>query len=152
MRFPLATSPPDQEERADTAMSQASGEARILVVEDDEEVRATTGAYLRESGLDVQEARDADEALEVLQRERFDVVVSDIIMPGSMNGAGLAKAIRRDWPSLPILLVSGYSDSAAGARGLGIAVVPKPYDLSELERILRGMASGHPPPARYVGT
>jgi len=152
LRFPLATSAPDQEERADTAVPQATGEARILVVEDDEDVRATTGAYLRESGLDVEEARDADEALVVLQRERFDAVVSDIVMPGSMNGAGLAKTIRRRWPSLPVLLVSGYSDSAAEARSLGIAVVPKPYELSELERILRAMASGHPAPARYVAT
>lgn len=150
LRLPLATSPPDHEEPVDAAMSPANGRARILVVEDDDEVRATTGAYLRESGLDVEEARDADEALEVLRRERFDVVVSDVVMPGSMNGAGLAKAVKRDWPSLPIILVSGYSDSAAGARNLGVAVVPKPYDLSELERILRAMAMGHPPPARYV--
>lgn len=150
--FPITTSAVDEAEETPTNAPQATGEARILVVEDDEEVRATTGAYLRESGLAVEEARDADEALVVLQRERFDAVVSDIVMPGSMNGAGLAKAIRRRWPALPVLLVSGYSDSAAEARSLGIAVVPKPYELSELERILRAMASGHPAPARYVVT
>jgi signal transduction histidine kinase/ActR/RegA family two-component response regulator len=152
LRFPIAHGDLARREVAATEAPQTTGEARILVVEDDEDVRATTGAYLRESGLDVEEARDADEALVVLQRERFDAVVSDIVMPGSMNGAGLAKAIRRRWPSMPVLLVSGYSDSAAEARSLGIAVVPKPYELSELERILRAMASGHPAPARYVAT
>lgn len=152
LQFPLATSALDRQESAEPAVPQATGDVRILVVEDDEDIRATTGAYLRESGLDVEEARDADEALAALQRERFDAVVSDIVMPGSINGAGLAKAIRRRWPALPILLVSGYSDSAAEARSLGIAVVPKPYELSELERILRAMASGHPAPARYVAT
>lgn len=115
------------------------------MVEDEEEVRATTGAYLRESGLEVEEARDADEALRVLRRERFDAVVSDIVMPASINGAVLAQAIRRSWPSLPVLLVSRYSEGAAEARRLGIAVVPKPYELSELERVIRR-------PTRYVAT
>ena len=73
-------------------------------------------------------------------------------MPGSMDGAALARTIRRSWPSLPVLLVSGYSDSAAEARRLGVAVVPKPYELSELERIIRAMAAGHPAPARYVAS
>jgi len=113
---------------------------RVLVVEDEEEVRATTGAYLRESGLEVEEARDADEALRVLRRERFDAVVSNIVMPGSMNGAVLAQAIRRSWPC------------AAEARRLGIAVVPKPYELSELERIIRSMRRAILRPTRYVAT
>jgi signal transduction histidine kinase/CheY-like chemotaxis protein len=152
LEFPLARgagTPADEDGAAPLGLA---GEARILVVEDDEEVRAATGAYLRESGLEVQEARDADEALRVLRVTRFDAVVSDIVMPGSMDGAALARMIRRAWPSLPVLLVSGYSDNAAEARGLGVAVVPKPYELSELEQIIRAMAAGHPAPARYVAS
>ncbi|WP_332768887.1 ATP-binding protein [Phenylobacterium sp.] len=150
LRLPRAQAAPVEAQDVAVPDPDENPQARVLVVEDDEEVRATTGAYLRESGLTVREARDAAEALEVLQQEPFDAVVSDIVMPGSMDGAALARVILRRWPSLPVLLVSGYSDTAAEAQRQGIAVVPKPYDLSALERAVRSMAAGRSPQEAYV--
>jgi signal transduction histidine kinase len=113
------------------------GEAVILLVDDNEAVRSTAAAYLREVGLAVLEAGDAAAALRMLERGETDAVVSDIAMPGELDGIGLAEAIRADWPHLPVLLVSGFSERVAEAHARGFPVINKPYGLPELERRLR---------------
>jgi len=114
-----------------------SGEAVILLVDDNEDVRATAAAYLRDGGLAVLEAPDAATALVLLEAGTIDAVVSDIVMPGEVDGMGLADAIRAGWPGLPVLLVSGFSERVVEAHARGFPVINKPYGLPELERRLR---------------
>ena len=111
----------------------------VLLVDDNDAVRATTAAYLRECGLSVIEAPDASRALEMLETIQVEAVMSDIIMPGEMDGITLAKTIRKRWPKLPVILVSGYSERAAEAQARGLTVLNKPYSLPDLERRLRAL-------------
>ena len=107
----------------------------ILVVEDDMLVRSLVAAYLRESGFAVIEATSADDALRVLQADvEVDIVFSDIQMPGSMDGFGLAQWVRCERPWLKVVLTSGAACTATEA-----GVLAKPYDHGELERHIRSL-------------
>jgi signal transduction histidine kinase/CheY-like chemotaxis protein len=116
----------------------------VLLVDDNEDVRTTTAAFLRECGLSVIEAPDAAHALRTLETSRVEAVVTDIIMPGEIDGIGLAETIRKRWPSLPVLLVSGYSERAADAQARGFPVMDKPYSLPEVEQRLRALSRKAP--------
>jgi CheY-like chemotaxis protein len=114
----------------------------ILVVEDDVLVRSVAAAYLRECGFDVIEASGADEAIRVLQAElQVDIVFSDIQMPGSMDGFGLAQWVRRERPWLKVILTSGAARTAKAAGDLCEhgPVLAKPYDHADLERHIRSL-------------
>jgi signal transduction histidine kinase len=115
----------------------SSGQAVILLVDDNEAVRTTTATYLRDGGLAVLEATNAASALRILETGEVDAVVTDIVMPGEPDGMGLADAVRAGWPGLPVLLVSGFSERVAEAHARGLSVINKPYGLPELERRLR---------------
>src|SRR5260221_8144756 len=109
----------------------------VLVVEDDVLVRTVVAAYLRECGFDVVEAGSADEAIRVLQADiGVDIVFSDVNMPGSMDGFGLAQWLRRERPALKIILTSGAARTAKEAGDLCEhgPMLAKPYDHAELER------------------
>jgi CheY-like chemotaxis protein len=67
----------------------------------------------------------------------FAAVVCDIIMPDGMDGIGLAREIRRRWPAMPVILVSGYAASAGDARALGVPVLLKPLELARLVDAVR---------------
>ena len=114
----------------------------ILVVEDDVLVRSVVAAYLRECGFDVVEANSADEAIRVLQAGgAIDIVFSDIQMPGSMDGFGLAQWVRRERPGLKVILTSGAARTAKEAGDLCEhgPILAKPYDHAELERHIRSL-------------
>ena len=112
----------------------------ILVVEDDVLVRNFAAAYLRDCGFDVIEANSADEAIRVLEADiPVDVVFSDIQMPGSMNGLGLAHWIIETLPGVKVLLTSGQILPSAARKWTLLA---KPYDMAEVERRLREMTEG----------
>ncbi len=111
--------------------------ARILVAEDEEAVRALVRRALVEDGHEVMTAADGAEALDTLQREggRFDLLLTDIKMP-VMDGVALALAAARDFPVLPILLMTGYADQRERASGLDAlirAVIAKPFTLAQLK-------------------
>lgn len=117
---------------------RASSPPVILLVEDDVLVRTVTAAYLRECSLDVIEASDAHEAIRVLEAKvRVDIVFSDINMPGSIDGFGLANWVRRERPDLKVILTSGAGHGAR-SRADG-PVLAKPYDHGELERRIRAL-------------
>ena len=78
---------------------------------------------------------NAETALEEIETDGIDLVFSDIIMPGKMDGLKLARAIREKNPRLPILLTTGYSESAKNVRA-DFPVLRKPYQLHELSREL----------------
>ncbi len=108
--------------------------ARILIVDDDEAVRATTCAMLEELGHNVVAANGASAALSVLRSDRrFDLVVIDYAMP-EMSGSELATEIRKAWPNAPLLFVTGYADNK-GLRvwtDLGVSTLHKPFSQDEL--------------------
>jgi response regulator RpfG family c-di-GMP phosphodiesterase len=87
----------------------------VLVVEDNPEVLAVCVSMLEQLTYEVCAVSGALAALDVLEKKNFDLVVSDIVMPGGMDGAALANAIRARRPELPVLLVTGFSPSASHA-------------------------------------
>jgi CheY-like chemotaxis protein len=81
----------------------------------------------------VQLASDARQALQLFERETFDLVVSDIVMPGEMNGVELARTIRAARPGVPILLVTGYAGPSGGAE---FPVLRKPFRFEQLRHAI----------------
>jgi CheY-like chemotaxis protein len=99
----------------------------VLIVEDDVLIRMAISNFLQESGLRTLEASSADEAIEMIgcYGAVIDLVFSDVRMPGSLNGLGLARWIRENRPTLPVMLCSG---DASQEESEGVALVRKPYD------------------------
>jgi signal transduction histidine kinase len=109
---------------------------RVLLVDDEPLILASSAVMLEDNGHVVVEAASGAQALETLQKQAFDIVITDQLMPG-MTGIELARRIRQDWPTLPIILASGYADTPASEE-LRIARLSKPYHPAEL---LEKMAS-----------
>ena len=105
---------------------------KILAVDDDSLVLWNTVAMLEEMGHTVFKARGGKFALEVLGRERIDLVITDHIMP-LMTGLQLAEVVRKDHPRMPILLATGYAELPAGSNWPRIS---KPFGQGELERAI----------------
>jgi two-component system NtrC family sensor kinase len=102
-------------------------------VEDNTDIAEVTRANLEELGFQVTHAGDAAAALDLLKQGRpFNLVFSDIVMPGELNGVDLARTIRDRHPSTPILLTTGYSNVAQSAMDEGFPILRKPYDTAEL--------------------
>ncbi len=123
----------------------------ILVVEDEAPVRIMLGRLLRSQGYGVMLAANAGEARTVLSRIRPELVVTDIIMPGE-NGIELRRMISNDWPTLPVLLISGFSDDGPAefaARTANTAFLPKPFAAEHFLAIVAQMLEGHPRPATH---
>jgi PAS domain S-box-containing protein len=118
------------------------GSETILLVEDEDEVRAVARRVLSEAGYTVLEAANAAEAIDVFDRapQSISMLVSDVVMPG-LNGHELSQILRHRAPQLPTLFVSGYSFDARGdlAELDDSSFLPKPYDPAELARRVRGM-------------
>lgn len=116
---------------------KAASGARILLVEDDDAVATSVGHMLRDLGYLYVRAPSAAQALMHLERrERFDIVFSDMIMPGSMNGLELAKEIRRLHPEIPVMLTTGFSEAAAQVAAERFRLLNKPYGIHELAHAL----------------
>jgi signal transduction histidine kinase/CheY-like chemotaxis protein len=110
----------------------------LLLVEDDEDVAKVTGGLLERLGCTVTFAPNASAALKRLEAgERFALMISDIMMPGAMNGLDLARLVRRRWPDLPILLATGYSAAADEAVAEGFAIMSKPLSMRVLTQMFQ---------------
>jgi CheY-like chemotaxis protein len=123
-------------------MADARGEV-ILVVDDDAAVRTTVVLQLKSLGYGVQEADGAPAALQILAgAERIDLLFTDVVMPGGMNGKELAIEARRQRPDLAVLFTSGFPGTAQDG-GVAFAaddvLLSKPYRKQELARVLRTM-------------
>jgi two-component system, cell cycle sensor histidine kinase and response regulator CckA len=123
-----------------------SGGGRVLLVEDEDTVRAVAERALVRAGFEVTAARDGEEGLEaVTAGPGFDLVVSDVVMPG-MDGPAMARAIRQVAPELPVLFMSGYAEEQL-RREIDIPnmhFLPKPFSVAQIgeavERVLRACA------------
>jgi NO-binding membrane sensor protein with MHYT domain/nitrogen-specific signal transduction histidine kinase/CheY-like chemotaxis protein len=116
------------------------GNERILVVEDEDAVRAIVGEQLGSLGYAVKLAGNADQALELLRDNDFDLVLTDVIMPGRLNGKALAEEIQRLWPDTRIVFMSGYSENMLmrdGRLDSGVMLLAKPYVKADLARVIR---------------
>jgi signal transduction histidine kinase len=118
---------------------------RILVVDDNEEVGAFAETLLGELGHRVTRAKSAAEALEYLEQDQFDVVFTDVVMPG-MSGLELAEALRTRHPDVPVVLTTGYSDEVTTSGTGGLPVVFKPYRLEALATALDKALGDGPAP------
>jgi len=124
--FPaLDSTPQDQTEPRKTSNSTMASGHHVLLVEDEPAVREVLAATLGSAGYQVTVAKNGDEALALYQQTPdFDVLVTDIVMPGALQGTGLAKAIRALNPELPMVFMSGYA-SEATVHGNGL----RPQDI-----------------------
>jgi PAS domain S-box-containing protein len=109
---------------------------RILVIEDNPDVTEVTAALLGQLGYTVRLAPNAETAMRALEEQTYDVVFSDIMMPGKMDGFEFAQLIRRTYPALPIVLASGSHKRLEEAQA-HFPTVQKPYGIEEVDRILQ---------------
>ncbi len=137
---------PDDAEVDDTpgVMPETHGERgseTILVVEDDDAVRAFSCDVLREGGYRVLEAPNAGAALEILDRQQdIRLLFTDIVLPGVMNGRQLSDEARRRRRGLKVLLTTGYAKDTiiqTGRLEPGVALIGKPFNFAELTKKVR---------------
>jgi DNA-binding NtrC family response regulator len=105
----------------------------ILVVEDEFLIRAMLSDYLQEFGFKILEGSTADEAIAIIENidVQIDLVLTDVRMPGSMDGFGLAQWVRANRPNMHVILTSGDAKKADAAKKLceNAFLFEKPYDL-----------------------
>ena len=151
MYFPATPTAHEPHRDANVAASgPLSG--HVLLVEDNEDVATATESVLRGAGLEVSRASNASAALSRLASPEPlpDLVLTDISMPGSTDGIGLAFVVRQRWPALPVLLVTGYADRIADAMAAGLRVMTKPVPPEDVLREIGRMMSARPAEASAV--
>jgi len=109
---------------------------RILVVDDEEVSRNVTKRIFRKLGATMDEAKDGNEALEFLEQKPIDLVISDIVMP-NMSGIELVKRIRSNYPSIPTVIFSGYSDGSNIQDNYHLAFLQKPFRPHEIVDVVK---------------
>jgi PAS domain S-box-containing protein len=131
---------------SDAPASPEGGHETILVVEDDRLVRDYVLAQLHSLGYVTLQAANAAEALAIVAAGTpFDLLFTDVIMPGGMNGKQLADAILKNRPDLRVVYTSGYTENAIihhGRLDSGVLLLAKPYRKSDLARIIRKALEG----------
>jgi CheY-like chemotaxis protein len=128
-------------EIAEPAPEMVGGDETILVVEDDELVRAYVSTQLQGLGYKTLSAANGAQALAIADSgATFDLLFTDVIMPGAFNGRQLAEAMTQRRPSLKVLFTSGYTENAIihhGRLDSGVLLLAKPYRKPDLARMLR---------------
>jgi len=113
------------------------GGETVLLVEDNFEVQETVGMLLEQLGYRVLSVQSAPAALQLLASgEAVDLVFTDIIMPGELDGMALARQVKKEYPDIAVLLTTGYA-KAANTRDAGLSVLRKPYQISTLACAIR---------------
>jgi PAS domain S-box-containing protein len=117
------------------------GTGTVLLVEDNPDVANASTGLLEELGYAVRWASDVDSALSEIAADGIDLVLSDIVMPGKMDGLALARMLKQKHPGLPILLATGYSEAARNAAA-EFPILRKPYQIHELNEALSRLGNG----------
>jgi PAS domain S-box-containing protein len=118
------------------------GSERVLLVEDDAQVRAGVLQQLKSLGYSVVDAVGGDEGLAACEKADipFDLLLTDVVMPGRINGKALADEVARRWPSTRVLFMSGYTENAIGLHGRldpGVHLLAKPFRKTDLAQAIR---------------
>ena len=129
LALPFADQAPEQAAEEAGAAPVAGRRARILIVDDDPQVRHVTASFLTGFGHSTTEAADGEAALRSLRHDRFDMVVADLAMPG-MSGIELAAEIRGRLPGLPVLILTGHAEAMQIPEDL--PVLSKPFRSADL--------------------
>jgi len=123
-----------------TSNAPATGTARVLVAEDNPAVREFIVRSLMSAGHKITAATDGQQALDILAKEKFDVLVTDIVMP-NLDGIALALKATRLYPDLRIVMISGYAQERLRAHNLDALVhriIAKPFSLEEICDAVKG--------------
>jgi CheY-like chemotaxis protein len=121
----------------------------VLVVDDNPDVAQVTSSLFEQMGYATSLRDSAESALQFLEQGKpADLVFSDIVMPGSIDGIGLANEIRDRYPGLPIVLSTGYTDSAQKVPD-GLHVLRKPFDTDTLTRVIETVMGPEPQARRH---
>jgi CheY-like chemotaxis protein len=158
VQLPVAVTSTDDDDRsellAEEANAAAEGHETILIVEDQEAVRVVTATMLRRHGYTVLEAVDAPSAVVLAATERFDLLLTDVVMPGR-SGRELAETLRDDGLADRVLYMSGYSsDVFASRRALDPSetIIHKPFSEGALlDAVRSALGSDARPTARVPG-
>jgi PAS domain S-box-containing protein len=111
----------------------------VLIVDDSAEVAEVTSTLFEHLGYDTVYSDSAEAALRLLaEGGKIDLVFSDIVMPGTMDGVGLASEVQARYPHLPVILTTGYSDAAQAAPP-GLPILRKPFDADALRSFMQGL-------------
>jgi two-component system, NtrC family, sensor kinase len=117
---------------------RASQKGHVLIVEDSEMVAFASAEYFEQLGYTIEHASNGADALRMLRTSRgYDLIFSDILMPGSVAGLELARIVRTYHSEIPILLATGFSEKAQEAISEGFFVLQKPYTLHNLSKAIR---------------
>jgi PAS domain S-box-containing protein len=119
----------------DVNAAETGGSGTVLLVEDNPDVATVSSGLLEQLGYTVRRVANAEAALREIELDGIDLVFSDIVMPGKMDGLSLARHLKALRPGLPILLTSGYSDAALNVRG-DFPILRKPYEIHELSQAI----------------
>lgn len=113
----------------------------VLVVEDEPLIRMEAIDMMEEAGFRVFDAGSADQAVALMERHKeIGILFTDVDMPGSMNGLGLAAHVRTHWPRVFIVIASGVINIDKAALPEGCSVYPKPYPTNQILAELRRVA------------
>ena len=129
--------------RDGTALTRAEHTATVLVVDDEPTVRMLATEVLNDLGYSAVEAVDGVEGLKILQSSaRIDLLISDVGLPGGLNGRQMADAARVVRPTLKVLFITGYAENAVlshGHLGHGMHVLTKPFSMDDLARRVQAL-------------
>ena len=135
---PLATRQEAESAAPPADLRTITAGRKLLLVEDDPGVAAVAQELLEGLGLEVRAAENGPDALDRLREERFDIMLTDVVMPGGMTGIELARECARTWPDMRIVLTSGYAgdDVDAALADAPWPFVRKPYSGQQLAAVL----------------
>jgi signal transduction histidine kinase/CheY-like chemotaxis protein len=140
--LPLAATEPLREFQDDAARDTRADltGSRVVLVDDDDQVRATLADMLRTAGAEVEEARDGNSGVALVKARPPHLLVVDFAMPG-MSGADVARLVRQEDPTLPIIVVTGYAESETldAIAGPQVSVLRKPFESYQLLRSIADM-------------
>jgi signal transduction histidine kinase/CheY-like chemotaxis protein len=140
LHLPRSLQPVAEVKPAPPPLAPLRRRLRILVVEDDSDVIGATAETLQDAGFEVVTAATGAEALTVLRSDAgVDLLFTDVMMPGGLDGVGLAEAGLRVRPELKVLLTSGYSETVLQEHVHDLPILAKPYHRDELLRRLQGL-------------
>jgi CheY-like chemotaxis protein len=126
-------------------MQHGIGET-VLAVEDNPRLRRVVVRQLRELGYRPVEADGPAAALAILEREKIDLLFTDVVMPGPINGIALARQVLDRWPAVKVVLTSGFSGAKLGSElepfGAAVSLLAKPYRAEDLAGVLRKVLDG----------